>query len=214
MIPGGTERPFAVTTGPSISLVVIASSLGGLEVIEAILSELPADFTAPVVLVQHTRSWRLVDLLSGYSRLPATMARDGDSLCAGTLYVAPPGRHLTIDSHRRFVLSDGSPVSFARPAADLLFTAAADHFPRETLGVVLSGRLRDGAAGAFAIRQAGGIVIAQDPKTCAAPGMPEATIGLGAANLVLPSEKIASALVSLTMDPGGKALFGLEELAA
>jgi two-component system chemotaxis response regulator CheB len=198
--------------------VVVASSLGGPKVLGEILSALPADFPAPILVVQHLSTSfpsSLADVLGGREiRLTVEWARENARLCARTVYLAPPGLHLTVTSACTSRLSSGMPVNFARPAADLLFSSAATSFGPRALGVVLTGRLHDGAAGAEAIRDAGGVVLVQDPHTCRAPGMPQAVLRRGGADFVLPPEKISCALVSLVMVPGARALFGLERRSA
>ncbi len=198
--------------GPGFDVVVIAASLGGREVLEAILDVLPADFPAPILVVQHQAEGGpgyLPDLLARRTRLSVRHAAAEGVLCPGTVYVAPPGRHLLVAAGGRCALSDGPRVSFARPAADLLFASAAEAFGARTLGVVLTGRLFDGAAGAAAIRRVGGVVLAQDPATCRAPGMPQAVIARRAAHLTLPPAALGAALVGLVAVPGMPAILGL-----
>lgn len=195
-------------------VVAIAASLGGLQVLRDVLSALPADFSAPILVVQHlsgTFPTSFTDFLGRRLRFKVEWARHGATLCARTIYLAPPDRHLTVTARCTAELSDGPRAHFARPAADRLFASAAASFGPRALGIVLSGRLEDGALGAAAIHRAGGVVLAQDPRTCRAPDMPEAAIRSGAVDFVLPPETLASALVSLVMVPGARALFGVRE---
>jgi two-component system chemotaxis response regulator CheB len=198
-------------------VVVVAASLGGPAVLRQILSSLPAGFPAPLLIVQHQSPRApglLYEVLAGKTRLGLKWARQHAPLHASSVYLAPPDRHLTVTRWRTARLSDGPRVNFARPAADLLLSSAARSFGPRALGVVLTGGLHDGANGAAAIREAGGVVIAQAPHTCRAPGMPEAAIRSGAVDFVLPPERISCALVSLVMVPGTRALFGVERLSA
>lgn len=197
--------------------MVIASSLGGPLALRQILAALPGDFPVPILVAQHLSARipsSLREMLSRETRLRVEWASERARLRPRTVYLAQAGRHLSMTPERTARLFDGPRVSFARPAADLLFSSAAEGFGRRTLGLVLTGRLEDGAAGAVAIREAGGVVIVQDPHTCRAPGMPQAVIRRGAANFVLPLEKIACALISLVMVPGARALFGVERMPA
>jgi two-component system chemotaxis response regulator CheB len=202
----------------AFDVVVVAASLGGRQALEPVLGPLPGDFPAPIMVVQHLSpsapNHLLPALLAPQTRLRVKQAEPGERLRGATVYVAPPGRHLLVVRDGVCECSDGPRISAARPAADLLFASAADTFGARTLGVLLSGRLHDGAAGAAAIRRAGGVVLAQDPATCRAPEMPCAAIRSGAAQLVLPPATIAAALVGLVAVPGVRELFGLRGRAA
>ena len=209
---GGISDVGAPDAHGAFDVVVIAASLGGREALTRVLAPLPADFPAPIVVAQHLRAdapGYLPTLLARSTALAVRRAADGDRLEGGTVYVAPPGRHLLIDEGGRCTLSDGPRVSHARPSADLLFTSAAQAFGARTLAAVLTGRLFDGAAGAEAVRCAGGVVLVQEPATCVAPDMPCATLARGAAQFTLPPAALASALISLVAVRGGAALFGV-----
>jgi two-component system chemotaxis response regulator CheB len=182
-----------------------------------LLEPLRADFPAPIVVVQHLDAHApsyLPELLARRTRLAVKSAGNGDALCASTVYIAAPGRHLVIGPDRRCLLSDEPPVRFSRPSADPLFGSAADVFGRRTLGVILTGRLTDGTIGAGAIRRAGGVVLAQEPATCRAPEMPEAAIQQGLVHVVLPPASLGAALSVLVCVRGARALFGLDSRAA
>lgn len=193
-------------------VVVIAASLGGPQVLQQLVSALPVDFPAPILVVQHLSAGApssMAELLESRSRLRIEWAMDGARLRARTVYLAYPGRHLTVTGEGALKVTNGPRVSFALPAADLLFSSAAASFGPRALGVVLTGRLHDGAAGSEAIHKAGGVVLVQDPRTCRDAGMPGAVIRKGACDFVLPPEAIASALVSLVMVPGARTLFAV-----
>lgn len=208
--------PKRVFENAAFDIVVIASSLGGPATLRQIFSVLPPDFPAPIVVVQHLSAQSPVPLrgLLARSRLPVEWASEGGRLRAGTIYLAPPDRHVRVMRSCSFRLCDGPRVSFARPSADPLFASVAQSFGARTLGVVLGGRLCDGTAGAAEIRRAGGVVLAQDPQTCVAPSMPQSALRSGAVDFVLPPDRIAHALVSLVMVPGARALFGVQRLSA
>jgi two-component system chemotaxis response regulator CheB len=194
--------------------VVIAGSLGGLDVLRRIVELLPADFPAPVIVVQHISPVfpsHLPQLLARASRLTVKHAEHGERLRAATVFVAPPDRHVRIEAGGRLSSRDDARVNFVRPAADPLFSSAASALGTRSLGVVLTGMLSDGAVGGAALRAAGGVLIAQDPSTCQARGMPEAAIALGGADFVLAPTLIAYALIGLVMTPGLPALFGVGE---
>jgi two-component system chemotaxis response regulator CheB len=125
----------------------------------------------------------------------------------GTVYLAPPNQHLLIEPDGTLALSSAERHQFARPAADLLFASTAAHYEERAIGVVLTGKQVDGAAGAWAIKARGGRVLAQESATCEAPEMPAATIRSGSFNFVLPLEQIAGVLVTLVMVPAAAPLF-------
>ena len=196
----------------SHGVVVVAASLGGLRTLECILATIPIEFPVPIVVVQHLSERHptcFTDLLEPKSTLPVRWIRHGDAIGPGVVRVAPPGRHAVIATGgRTLALLDSPPVNFSRPSADPLFVSAALQFGNTAIGVVLSGRLSDGKAGAVAIRRAGGVVIAQQPDTCAAASMPQSAIAAGSVHFVLPPNAISRALTALTMMPGARAMFG------
>lgn len=210
MIDIAPLRPDLPNSSAPFDVVAIAASLGGLEVLIPLLGALPPEFPAAVVVVQHrnpTRPGAMVNILASRTALPVLEARTGCRLQGGTITVAPPNQHLTIDEHGLLCLSDEPKVQFARPSADIFFESVANHFRERAIGIVLTGKLRDGAAGVKAIREAGGWVLVQDPATADADGMPNAAIASGCAHFVLAPASIASALITLTMVPGAAQLF-------
>jgi two-component system, chemotaxis family, protein-glutamate methylesterase/glutaminase len=179
------------------NLVVIGSSTGGPPALTEALSPLPRSLSAPVVVVQHmptalfTES--LVKSLSRVCKLPVIHAQDGDVLSAGSIWVAPGGKHLTLVSESSGTtvrLTDDPFVNGVRPAVDLLFTSAAHLLDRTVLAVVLTGMGRDGLKGAEAIVKAGGTVIAQDEETSVVWGMPGAVVEAGLTSNVMPIGRI------------------------
>jgi two-component system chemotaxis response regulator CheB len=203
-VPGGRVRPvgLAANAGPGFDIVACAASAGGLNALSGVLSQLPGDFPASVVIVQHLdprhRSL-MADILSRRTRLRVKQAAEGEALEVGNVYIAPPNRHLLVDPDGTLALSESELVHFVRPSADLLFESVAAVFRDRAIAVVLSGTGRDGAMGVTAIKKVGGTVIAQDPGSAEFPGMPEEAIHTGDVDFVLPLEEIAPALVTLVM---------------
>ena len=196
--------------GSEFDVVVIATSFGGMRALSTILARIPRDFPAPIMVVHHVGAESLLpELLQRSTDFPVKHPYDGEVLRAGTAYLAPPRFHMLVSSHGTCELSSAGRVSFLRPSADLLFASAAEHFGPRVLGVVLTGYLFDGTLGASAIRAQRGVVIAQDPATCEASGMPVAAIESGVVDLVLSLEGIAHALVSLVSVPNVTAMLGV-----
>lgn len=194
-------------------LVVMAASLGGIHTLRTILRAIPADFPAPIVIVQHLTDRspsRLSETLARECAVPVSWACDGHTLGHGEVLVAPPGQHVRIHPNGTLSLSRGNRVNFVRPSADILFSSAASYAGARTLAVVLTGCGRDGAAGVAAVKRAGGHVLAQDAGTSAAFGMPAAAIAAHCVHFALPLDKIPAALVSLVMVPGAAELLQVQ----
>jgi two-component system chemotaxis response regulator CheB len=186
----------------AFDLVALASSAGGLGALSEVLSALPADFPAPIAVVQHLdprhRSL-MAKILSGRTKLSVKEAEEADRLESGTVYVAPPDKHLLVNYDGTLSLSNSEMVHFVRPSADLLFESVAGSYKDRAIAVVLTGSGSDGAMGVKAIKKMGGTVIAQDEATSEFFGMPGAAIQSGNVDFVLPLKEIASALVTLVM---------------
>jgi two-component system, chemotaxis family, protein-glutamate methylesterase/glutaminase len=193
------EASAAPATRPE-HVVGLAASAGGLAALTHVLSSLPADFAAPLLVVQHVdprhRSW-LAEILGRRVALAVTQVRGGERIAAGTVYVAPPDHHLLLRQSGALDLSDLARVQHVRPSADLLFTSLAEAWGAGAIAVVLSGTGRDGADGVLAIKERGGTVIAQD-EAAEFFGMPAAAFRTGVVDQVLPLDDIAPALVRLT----------------
>jgi two-component system chemotaxis response regulator CheB len=207
LVPSLTVRTFPASRP---SLVVAGGSLGGHQALADVLEQLPAELPASVLVVQHLgpSSW-LREILAERTVLPVKWADSAENLQPGHIYVATPEHHLRITCRGRANSRRGDKINFACPAVDPLFYSAARHYGRQVIAVVLSGRLRDGAAGARAVSGAGGIVIVQALATCAAPEMPRAAIESTQTTLILPPRSIGHAIVSLTMRRGTDALLGV-----
>jgi two-component system, chemotaxis family, protein-glutamate methylesterase/glutaminase len=180
--------------------VVIASSAGGLPALLAVLPHLPVDFAAPIVCVQHVSPHHptlLVEILERRCALAIHFVDDGMLPGPGTVLVAPPDHHAVFQPDGRLSLWDGPPVNHVRPSADLLFSTAAAVVDGDTIAVVLSGTGHDGAAGAAAVREAGGTVLVQSPETCEFRGMVEATMRLVQPDRVVALDGLAGALLDM-----------------
>ena len=187
-------------SGASYDVVALAASAGGLQALIRVLEGLPGDFGAAIVIVQHLdpRHRSLIaDIFGRRTVLKAKEAEEGDRLRPGTVYTAPPDRHLLVNPDGSLSLSQSELVHFVRPSADLLFESVAAAYKDRAIAVVLSGTGADGSMGLRAIKKMGGTNIVQDQKTSAFFGMPGAAIETGAVDFVLPLEDIAPALVTL-----------------
>jgi two-component system chemotaxis response regulator CheB len=195
-------------SAPAFDVVVIGASAGGLTALCMLLGELPIGFPAAVAVVLHLSPKHpslLTVVLSRSTQLAVCWASDGASMTPGTVYVAPPNRHVAVDRNRVLWLLQSAPVHYSRPAVDVLFASAAVVFGRRTLAVILSGNGFDGSDGVTDVHDAGGIVIAQDEATSQFFGMPHKAIESGGVTYVLPASSIGAAvrrLVTLGIGAG------------
>lgn len=183
-----------------VGVVAIASSTGGPQVVQKLLAELPHDFPAPIVLVQHINaafSESLVSWLAGNSKLKVKVAKDGDLLTPGTVLIAPPDAHLTIPSRGRVAVQAGPAKDGHLPSGSLLLESAAKAYGRRAVGCVLTGMGTDGADGVAAIRSGGGKTIAQSQESSVVFGMPGTAIARGVIDHVVHGDELARALVRL-----------------
>ena len=188
-------------SGPGAhELVAIGASWGGLDVLRAILRDLPAELNAAVVIAQHrspeSHPTALRDLLGAVTRLRVAEAGDKDELDPGTAYIAAPDYHLLIEPGR-VSLSTDEPVQYARPSIDVLFETAAESYRERCIGIVLTGANEDGARGLARIVELGGTAIVQDPETAQRDEMPRASLRATPSARVTPVAEIAPLLVEL-----------------
>jgi two-component system chemotaxis response regulator CheB len=188
------ERP--LIRKRDIAAVVLAASTGGPKALTEFCAGLPADFPAPIALVQHNSSGfdlGFAQWLNTYTKLEVKLAEDGEMPRPGRIYVAPTDRHL-LWKLTGFVLDDGASVNNQKPAADMLFFTAAKTFGGRLASVVFTGMGADGAEGTRAVKAAGGWTLAQDKETSFIYGMPMQAKETGCVDLVLPLGEIAGAL--------------------
>lgn len=200
LIEIGQYRIFSHFPNIAFNVVALAASVGGLKAIKTVLSALPADFPAAILVVQHLCPHypsQLPEILSERTALQVKPAVTGDVLHPGTVYVAVPARHLIVQPNGTLLLSDTSKMNFVRPAADKLFMSMATTYKSRAIAVVLTGSGSDGALGVLSVKKYGGIAIAQDELTSEFFNMPKAAIDTGKVDLVLPIDAIASTLVNL-----------------
>lgn len=197
---GNSPNPVNATTvtrkqhSNSFSMVVIGSSTGGPQALVDLLSRLPADFSLPIVIVQHISKGfvtGLVEWMNNSISLPVSVARDNEVAKPGHVYLAPDGSHLEVSHGRALRLKDYPPKASHKPAVDYLFSSAANVFKERCIAVILTGMGRDGAEGIREIYQAGGYTLAQNQTSCIVFGMPRAAIELNVINEIHEPAKLA-----------------------
>jgi two-component system chemotaxis response regulator CheB len=184
---------------PARDVVVIAASAGGLEPLSALLAAQPRDLPAGVAIVIHRNRFlegQLLPVLQRRSPLPVIEPTTGTPFEPRMAYLAPRDHHLTLEDGV-FHLDRGPELHHFRPAADVLFTAAAQAYGPRVVGIVLSGAGFDGARGCLAIKAAGGTVLVQKPGEADFPYVPQLAIGMDHVDAVLPLGEIAAAIPAL-----------------
>jgi two-component system CheB/CheR fusion protein len=181
----------------------VGASAGGLEAFSKLLRKIPGDTRLAVILVQHlspSHESHLPELLESSTTLTVRQARDGMEIEAGHVYVTPPDARMGIANGRLSVSQRPTDKSQYTPI-DHFFGALANHYQERAIAVVLSGTASDGALGLEAVKAAGGITLVQDPSDAKFDSMPRAAIAAGAADVVLPVDRIAAELVRLCRHP-------------
>ncbi|MGR9099738.1 MAG: chemotaxis-specific protein-glutamate methyltransferase CheB [Gammaproteobacteria bacterium] len=184
-----------------VRLVAIGASTGGPPVLQQILSLLPANFSLPVVIVQHMTPGFIrgfVEWISKCTNLPVRLARHADVVAPGKVYFAPDDFQMRIEKGGKIHLGKDMPENHFRPSVACLFRSVADAYGREAAACLLTGMGRDGARELKLLREQGALTVAQDRESSAVFGMPAEAIRLNAAKYVLPPEKIASFLAQLS----------------
>lgn len=185
-------------------VLVIGASTGGVQAIESVLTRFPAN--APgTVIVQHmpagfTKSFS--ERLNGICSVEVKEAQNGDSVTPGRVLIAPGNFHMLLKrtGAQYFVeIKEGPLVNRHRPSVDVLFQSAATAAGSNAIGVMLTGMGDDGAKGMLKLREAGGKCAAQDEKTSIVYGMPRAAYECGAAEVLLPLDKIANYLIEKSL---------------
>jgi two-component system chemotaxis response regulator CheB len=211
----GTVRPAAPAQSigrlSTEKIIFIGASTGGTEATKEVLMNLPPDCPA-VMITQHMPAGFTTSYaarLDGLCRIRVKEAADGDRVLPGHAYIAPGGTHLTVERSGANYLArvrQGEPVNRHMPSVEVLFDSAAKVVGPNALGVMLTGMGADGARAMKTMRDAGSWNVCQDENSCVVFGMPREAIAHGAANEVLPLQRIASALIERLRSTVGSAL--------
>lgn len=184
-------------------IIVVGGSAGGLQALQRLVADLPADLPASVFVVLHLGATsHLADILDRVTALPVSQAVNGQSFARGQIYVAVPDRHLLLHNGH-MLLRRGPRENLCRPALDPLFRSAAASYGGRVIGVVLSGALNDGAAGLDAIKCGGGLAVVQDPHDAAVRSMPDNALRHVAVDHVVPAAAMGALLARLAAEPAG-----------
>jgi two-component system, chemotaxis family, response regulator WspF len=183
-------------------LICIGASAGGPTALAKVLAHLPANFPAPVIIVQHVDPHfapSLAAWLNGKTLLQVRLAREGDRPQAGTALLAGRDDHLVFASPKRLIYMRHPADCSYRPSIDIFFKSADQFWPGEVIGVLLTGMGRDGAEGLRTLHSRGHHTIAQDRPSSAVYGMPGAAAELRAASEILALDKVGPRLTNIVM---------------
>ncbi|NVK42654.1 MAG: chemotaxis response regulator protein-glutamate methylesterase [Oceanospirillaceae bacterium] len=188
--PSPPPRAAARVQMPDCRLVVIGSSTGGPSALQQILTQLPASFPYPILLVQHmpgTFTPVFAERLDQQCQIRVRQAVDGDRLEPGLALLAPGGQQMIIDGSRadQVRILPGDERLTYKPSVDVTYGSAARGYGRRTLALILTGMGADGCEGAKLLKKAGATVWAQNQESCTIYGMPQAVVKAGLADAVL-----------------------------
>jgi two-component system chemotaxis response regulator CheB len=197
--------PLADDPYPGVrDIIVIGGSAGGIEAASTILADISPDVNAAIFVVIHTGEAApglMADIFAKRSVLPVQYASDREPIELGSVYVAPPDRHLLVKRGEMRVIRGPKENNF-RPALDPLFRTAATTYDGRVIGVVLSGSMDDGTHGLLQIKRAGGVAVVQSPEDALHPDMPQSAIDRMEVDHVLAVSEIAPLLSRLSSGGG------------
>jgi two-component system chemotaxis response regulator CheB len=184
-------------------VVAVGASTGGTEALSVFLQALPSDCNG-IIIVQHmpelfTKSF--ANRLNEICKISVKEAENGDSVLRGRALIAPGNKHMLLKrSGAKYYVEviDGPLVNRHRPSVDVLFRSTAQYAGANAIGIIMTGMGDDGAKGLLEMKECGARTVAQDEKSCVVFGMPKEAIKLNAADKILPLERIAPYILSLT----------------
>lgn len=203
--PGETEarREIVRPSGTLVrDLVAIGVSTGGPPAVQKVLSGLPKDFPAAIVIAQHMPAaftGPFAKRLDGVCQVSVKEAENGDRLMPGHVFIAPGGKHLKLHqrvSRVEIEITTDPVEALYKPSANVLVGSAAEAVGRRALGVILTGMGSDGMEGVKVLKQKGGRALAQSDASCVVYGMPKAIVDAGLADEIVDIEEMAQAIMA------------------
>ena len=192
---------FRIKKSGGIDLVAIGTSTGGPLALQNVLVDLPADFSKPIVMIQHmpaTFTPAFAKRLDQLCKISVKEAEDGDQLKPGLALLAPGGKQMLIEGRAGNAvirIIESEPSLTYKPSVDITFRSANKIFPAKTLAIVLTGMGADGREGARTLKAQGSEIWAQDEDSCVVYGMPAAIVDAGLADNVLSINEFSQAII-------------------
>lgn len=191
-------------------IVVVGTSAGGMKALKTLVEQLPKDFPAPILIVQHISADAtgdaLLNSLNKIGKLKCIHAKQGNHIESGYIYFAPSDHHLMVEKDGSLLVTKGAQENRSRPAIDPLFRSAAASFGNKTIGILLTGYLDDGTAGIITIQRCGGISIIQDPADADYPDMPTNALNQMKPDYCVPITEMGGILSTLMIRKSTKQL--------
>ncbi len=197
-----------MSNSPAYQAIVIGASSGGLQVLKQLLPALPAEFSCPILIVQHISPVSenyLTVILDKISQIRVKEADEKEIILPGTAYVAPPDYHMLVETDKTLSFSVEDKVNYSRPSIDVLFQTASDTYKEHLIGILLTGANADGSEGMSYIKKGGGFTIVQDPAESESPFMPKSAIQHNPPDLILTLDGIIEQLLKPGFILPGKA---------
>ncbi len=195
------QKPATVAVKRSSSMrrvIVLGSSTGGPKALNQVIPNLPGNLPATILMVQHMPigfTKALAERLNSESELFVKEAEEGDIIKAGHVFLAPGGKHMTVDENGKLHLNGNPSECGLRPAVNVTMDSAVQVYQESVLGVVLTGMGSDGMRGTGLIKQFGGEVVVEHESTCVVYGMPKSVVEAGHADVALPLPQIAVEII-------------------
>ena len=200
---GSSGTPVSAPNGTvKRDVVVIGVSTGGPPAVQKVLSALPANFPASIVIAQHMPqafTGPFAKRLDGLCQISVKEAEPGDRLKPGMAFIAPGGKHLLLKqmvSRVDLMISTEPATALYKPSANVLITSAAEAVGRRALGVILTGMGNDGMEGIRALKLKGGRALAQSDDSCVVYGMPKAIVDAGLSDEIIDIDDMAQAIIN------------------
>ena len=200
-----TRNAFNYKTG---KIIVVGASAGGLNALIDLVQQLPENFPAPVLIVQHISADAsgdvLLNALNKQGKLKCVHATDGEIIQTGKIYLAPSDHHLLVGKDGHLNVTKGAQENRSPPGIDPLFRSAAVAYGNRATGIILTGYLDDGTAGLIAIKRCGGTCIVQDPNEAAYPDMPKNALNQLKVDYCVTIAEMGGILAKLVLRKPGK----------
>lgn len=191
-----------ISKGKTYKLLAIGTSTGGPVALQKVLTELPANFPLPIIMIQHMPAaftLAFANRLNSLCKIQVKEAENGDVLKPGHAYLAPGGKQMILEGSgsnvRLKIFEDDSPRIAFKPSVDISFGSAAKIFSGDVLGIILTGMGSDGREGSRLLKSKGSTIWSQDEETCVVYGMPQAVAVSGISELSLPILEFSKAIM-------------------